>query len=149
MRQWQTGGALPVFAGARMQRGFGRFRAQTGNGLGGVLRKLFRSAVPFLIRGGKEVGRQALKAGVNIGEDILAGKNAKTAATNRAREAVGNLTQKAISHAQSSMQSGSGRGIKRKAKGKTTSQSKKTRKANASKSKTKKKKVQYNNIFGN
>ena len=61
---------MPVFAGARMQRGFGRFRAQTGNGLGGVLRKLFRSAVPFLIRGGKGVGRQALKTGVNIGEDI-------------------------------------------------------------------------------
>ncbi len=28
MKQWQTGGALPVFAGSRMQRGFGRFRTQ-------------------------------------------------------------------------------------------------------------------------
>ena len=74
MKQWQTGGALPVFVGARMQRGFGRFWTQSGNGLGGILRKLFRSAVPFLICGGKAVGRQALKTGVAIGEDVLSGK---------------------------------------------------------------------------
>jgi hypothetical protein len=114
MKQWQTGGALPVFVGARMQRGFGRFWTQSGNGLGGILRKLFRSAVPFLICGGKAVGRQALKTGVAIGEDVLSGKNVKTASTNRLREAVGSMTEKAISHAQSNMQSG--RGIKRKAK---------------------------------
>jgi hypothetical protein len=92
MKQWQTGGALPAFVGARMQRGFGRFRTQSGNGLGGILRKLFRSAVPFFIRGGKAVGRQALKMGVAIGEDVLSGKNVKTASTNRLREAVGSMT---------------------------------------------------------
>ena len=145
MKQWQTGGALPAFVGARMQRGFGRFRTQSGNGLAGVLRKLFRSAVPFLIRGGKAVGQQALKTGVAIGEDVLSGKNVKTASANRLREAVGSMTEKAISHAQSNMQSG--RGIKRKAKVKTPNQSKKPRKANTPK--TKKKKTQYNDIFGN
>ena len=56
MKQWQTSGGLSVFAGARMQSGFGRFRTQMGNGLGGALRNLFRSAVLFRIRGGKEVG---------------------------------------------------------------------------------------------
>ena len=55
----QSGGALPMFPGARMQRGYGRLLR--GNGLGGVLRRLFRSAMPFLIRNGKEIGRQALK----------------------------------------------------------------------------------------
>jgi hypothetical protein len=76
-----------------------------------------------LIRGGKAVGRQALKTGVAIGEDVLGGINVKTAYTNRLREAVGSMTEKAISHAQSNMQSG--RGIKRKAKVKTLNQSKK------------------------
>ena len=37
-----------MFLGGRVQRGYGRwFRTQRGNGLGGILRKLFRSAVPF------------------------------------------------------------------------------------------------------
>jgi hypothetical protein len=147
MKQWQTGGALPVFAGSRMQRGFGRFRTQSGNGLGGILRKLFRSAVPFLIRGGKEVGREALKTGMAIGEDIPHGKNVKTAASNRVREAAANMTKTAISHAQSNIQSGSGRGIKRKAKVKTTNQSKKPRKVSTPKSKTKRK-TQHCDIFG-
>ena len=74
-------------------RGYGRFRTQQGNGLGGILRKLFRSTVPFLIRGGREIGQQALKAGVNVGEDVLAGKNAKTAAQTRLKEAVGSITR--------------------------------------------------------
>jgi hypothetical protein len=90
------------------------------------------------------VGRQALKTGVAIGEDVLGGKNVKTASTNRLREAVGSMTEKAISHAQSNMQRG--RGIKRKAKRKTPNQSKKPRKASTPKTK---KKTQYNDIFGN
>jgi len=140
----QTGGGLPVFVGARMQRGYGRFRNQHGNGLGGILRRLFRSAVPFLIRGGKEVGRQALKTGVNIGDDMLAGKNAKIAAKNRLAEAVGNVTRKVIDHpkVQSIAQTGRGRGIKRKAKPKQGI-TKKPRKANTSKRKQK-----YTDIFG-
>jgi hypothetical protein len=105
---------------------------------------LFRSAVPFLIRGGKAGGRQALKTGVAIGEDVLGGKNVKTASTNRLREAVGSMTEKAISHAQSNMQSG--RGIKRKANRKTPNQSKKPRMASTPKTK---KSTQYNDIFGN
>ena len=36
-----------MFVGGRVQRGYGRFRTQRGNGLDGILRKLFRSAVPF------------------------------------------------------------------------------------------------------
>lgn len=147
MKYWQSGGALPMFVGGRVQRGYGRFRTQRGNGLGGVLRRLFRSAVPFLIRGGKEVGRHALKAGVNIGEDVLAGKNAKTAAESRLTEALGNVTKKAIDHAKGhfSAQTGRGRGIKRRAKPKPGT-SKKTRKANTSKPKLKKRK--HNDIFG-
>jgi hypothetical protein len=148
MQPWQPGGALTVFSGARRQRGFGRFRTQTGNGLGGIFRRLFRSAVPYLIRGGKEVGREALKTGVAIGEDLLSGKNIKTATASRLREAAGNMKQKAISRTQSNMQSGNGKRIKRKDKVKTVSQSKKPRKANTPKSKTKKK-LAYSDIFGN
>ena len=82
-----------MFVGGRFQRGYGRFRTKRRNGLGGILRKLlFRSAVP-LIRGGREIGRQALKASVNVVEDVLAGKNAKTAAQTRLKEAVGSITR--------------------------------------------------------
>ena len=104
----QSGGALPMSSRARMQREYGLL--QGGNGLGGVLRRLFRSAIPFLIRGGKEIGRQALKTGINFGEDVLAGKNVKTATKNRLAETVGDVVKKANSKIQS------GAGTKRKAK---------------------------------
>ena len=42
------------------------------------------------------MGRQALKTGVAIGEDVLSGKNVKTASTNRLREAVGSMTEKRL-----------------------------------------------------
>ena len=146
MKTWQRGGSLPMFVGGRVQRGYGRFRTQRGNGLGGILRKLFRSAVPFLIRGGREIGRQALKTGVNVGEDVLAGKKAKTAAQTRLKEAVGSITRKAINHAkeQQSTQIGGGRGIKRRARDKPTT-SKRPRKANTPK--RKRKKQEHNDIF--
>lgn len=146
MKTWQRGGALPMFVGARVQRGYGRFRTQRGNGLGGILKKLFRSAVPFLIRGGRAIGRQVLKAGINVGEDVLAGKNAKTATKTRLKEAVGDITRKAINHAKEkqSTQTGEGRGIKRRAKNKPVT-SRKSRKANTPKSK--RKKQEHNDIF--
>ena len=133
-----------MFSGARMQRGYGRL--QRGNGLGGVLRRLFRSAMPFLIRGGKEIGRQALKTGINVGEDVLAGKNVKTATKNRLAETVGDVVKKASSKIQSGAggkrKAKSKPGIKRKAQPKPGTTSK-NRKGNTSK-----RKRQYNDIFG-
>ena len=132
-----------MFLGGRVQRGYGRwFRTQRGNGLGGILRKLFHSAVPFLIRGGREIGRQTLKTDVNVGEDVLAGKNAKTAAQSHLKEAIGSITRKAINHAkeQQSTQTGGDRGAKDRP---TTS--KKPCKANTLK--RYRKKQEHNDIF--
>ena len=102
--------------------------------------------MPFLVRGGKEIGRQALKTGINVGEDVLAGKNVKTATKKRLAETVGDVVKKASSK----IQSGAGGkrqtkpkpDIKRKAKHQPVTTSKK-RKGNTSK-----RKRQYNDIFG-
>ena len=75
---------------------------------------------------------------------FLVEKNVQTASTNRLREAVRCMAEKAISHAQSNMQSD--QGMKRKAKVKTLNQSKKSRKAGRPKTE---RKTQYNDIFGN
>ena len=48
----QSGSGLPVYAGGRGQRG---------HGIGSILSGFFRSAVPFLKRGLKFLGRQALR----------------------------------------------------------------------------------------
>ena len=53
----QAGRGMPVFSGARYQRGYG---------LGHVVKGLFRSAVPLL----KKAGTQALKSGV---ETVVSG----------------------------------------------------------------------------
>ena len=50
----QCGSGLPVFVGAKGQRGHG------------ILSGLFRSAVPFLKHGLKFLGRQAIKTGARL-----------------------------------------------------------------------------------
>ena len=62
----QSGSGLPVFMGARGQRG---------HGIGSILSGLFRSAVPFLKRGLKFLGRQAIKTGAEIANDVVEGKD--------------------------------------------------------------------------
>lgn len=66
------GGSLPVFRGARMQRGYG---------LGSMLKGMLRSAVPFLKEGGKLIGKKALKTGMHVARDVLNGENVKRATT--------------------------------------------------------------------
>ena len=83
----QVGKGLPVFTGPRSQRGYG---------LGGILGGLFRSAMPLFKQGAKTLGREVLNTGVGLAQDALEGKNIKTAAKTRLRQAGRNLTQKAI-----------------------------------------------------
>jgi hypothetical protein len=65
----QRGGDMPVFAGARTQRG---------HGLGNILSGLFRKIVlPFVKRNVKMVGSRALKTGMEIADDVMEGKSFK------------------------------------------------------------------------
>lgn len=84
----QAGSGLPVFVGARMQRG---------HGIGSVLGGLFRSALPLIKRGAAAVGKQALRSGMEFAGDLLQGRDAKEAAAGRAKEAAGTLLNQASS----------------------------------------------------
>ena len=67
----QTGRGMAAFTGARYQRG---------HGLGNMLRSLTKFAIPFLKKGAKAVGKQAMKTGMNIAQEVLLGQNIKKAA---------------------------------------------------------------------
>jgi len=57
---------MSVFQGARMQRG---------HGLGSILRGFFRNAWPLIQTGAKAFGKQALKTGLQIANDVVEGQN--------------------------------------------------------------------------
>lgn len=103
----QVGKGLPVFTGPRSQKGYG---------LGGILGGLFRSAMPLIKQGAKTLGREVFNTGIGLAQDALEGKNIKTAARTRLRQAGRNLSQKAVRKLGAS-QTGDHqrRGIKRKA----------------------------------
>lgn len=76
-----------VFVGAPYQRG---------HGIGSFLGGLFRSVLPLLKRGAQAIGREALRAGINVIEDV-SGKKRPFAESVRRRinESGGNLKRKA------------------------------------------------------
>lgn len=96
---WQEGGAIRGFSGPEWQVGggfnFGRF--------------LWKHAKPLL----GFLSKQALKTGVEIGQDVLSGENIKESAKNRLKEAGKTVATKAIDKAKEKI-AGSGSGIKRK-----------------------------------
>ena len=67
----QTGRGMAAFTGAHYQRG---------HGLGNMLRSLTKFAIPFLKKGAKAVGKQAMKTGMNIAQEVMLGQNIKKAA---------------------------------------------------------------------
>jgi hypothetical protein len=70
----QNGGEMPVFTGARTQRG---------HGLGNILSGLFRKIFPFIKQNAKMVGTRALKTGMEIADDVLEGRSFKDSLTTR------------------------------------------------------------------
>ena len=80
----QVGGALPYFAGARVQRG---------HGFGSLFGGLLRSVAPLIKRGALALGNRALKTGAQIAGDILSGENIRTAAKQRTKTAGRDLLQ--------------------------------------------------------
>ncbi|GBM08449.1 hypothetical protein AVEN_263319-1 [Araneus ventricosus] len=50
---------------------------QKGYGLGGIFRRLFRAALPFLVKGGKALRKEALITGTNVINDVVSGEDIK------------------------------------------------------------------------
>ena len=71
----QSGGEVPVFYGARTQRG---------QWLGCILDGLFRRALPLLSSGAKILGQQAM----NVASDMIDGKSFQDSAKSRLKEGI-------------------------------------------------------------
>ncbi len=90
----QIGSGLPVFYGAKFQRG---------HGLGSMFKSFYRwispifktHALPVLKQGAKTLSEEAVRTASNIATDALSGKNIENAASERAKEAVNSLKDKA------------------------------------------------------
>lgn len=81
------GGGIPrVFVGAPYQRG---------HGIGSFLGGLFRRVLPFLSKGARAVGKEALRAGINVIEDVENNTPWKEAIKTRLKESRRNLKRKA------------------------------------------------------
>ncbi|GFS72300.1 uncharacterized protein TNCV_1827141 [Trichonephila clavipes] len=83
---------VPYYEGVSFQKGYG---------LGGIFRRLFRAALPFLVKGGKAVGKEALRTGTRVVSDVLSGENFKIAARKRSEEAGRGMARKAVEQVQS------------------------------------------------
>ena len=81
----QNGGALAGFRGARMQLGYG---------LGSFFKSISRVALPLVKRGINAIGQKAVETAVNVGHEVLAGKNVEEVAKNRGRQAVNDLANR-------------------------------------------------------
>lgn len=79
-------GVSVVYKGAPYQRG---------HGIGSFLGGLFRTITPLLKSGAKAVGKEALKAGMNVLGDVISTVPPRQALANRMKEFTGNLKRKA------------------------------------------------------
>ena len=75
----QSGSGMPVFQGSRMQRG---------HGLGSILSGFFRSAWPLIQTGAKAFGKQVLRTGLQIANDVSEGRNFKESSKRRIPEGI-------------------------------------------------------------
>ena len=76
----QLGGAsFPVYRGLPYQRGAG---------LGSIFRGILRFVLPFAKSAGKTVGREALRSGASIVQDLLEGEPLEASVKQRAEQAV-------------------------------------------------------------
>ena len=61
-------GMVPIFSGEKYQ---------TGYGLGSIFGNILKAALPVVKQGAKSLGKTALRTGLNIAKDALAGKQIK------------------------------------------------------------------------
>lgn len=74
------GGEISIWRGVRPQRG---------NGIGGILRRLFQALPAFL---SSPLGRTVVDSGKAVVSDVMAGNDVGTSVKTNARQAVKNLT---------------------------------------------------------
>ena len=140
----QSGSGMPVFEGHRGQRG---------HGLGSMLAGLFRGALPMLKRGLSIFGKQALRSGLEVANDVAEGRDWRYSLRQHAPVGISRGI-KAFSSAwpDISSQSGSGKPKslfgkrKRKRKGKRKSVTKIKKGATKNKNKKKKKSARHKKI---
>ncbi|GFV05324.1 uncharacterized protein F54H12.2 [Trichonephila clavipes] len=89
---FERGSGLTHYKGINFQKGYG---------IGGIFRRLFRAALPFLVKGGKTIGKEVLMTGSRVASDVLSGENFKEAVKTRSRESGKKLAQTAIDRVQS------------------------------------------------
>ncbi|GFS59567.1 uncharacterized protein F54H12.2 [Trichonephila inaurata madagascariensis] len=75
----QAGNGLSYYQDQSFQKGYD---------IGGWFKRLFRTALPFLTRGAKSVGKEVLKTGTQIAKDLLRGtrifrRRSQTSSKNR------------------------------------------------------------------
>lgn len=83
----QSGHGLPVFYGARTQRG---------HGIGSLFSGLFRAVFPILKRVAPVIGRKALETGMQIAGDVASGQSLKESAKTRAVNAIQDTINKFV-----------------------------------------------------
>lgn len=105
---------------AVFQRGYGQccsgtqriIRRQNGNGIGNVFAKVYRYFKPLVVKGLKEVGKEAMLAGTDILSQMDDGNSIENALKSRGTKAVNNLKRKATDKLEKLM-TGSGEAKKR------------------------------------
>ncbi|GFX67110.1 uncharacterized protein TNCV_590261 [Trichonephila clavipes] len=88
----QIGSGLTHYKGINFQKGYG---------IGGIFLRLFIAALPFLVKGGKTIGKEVLMTGSRVASDVLSEENFKEAVKTRIRESGKKLAQKANDRVQS------------------------------------------------
>jgi len=87
----QVGGNIPLFPGARYQRGHG-----LGNVIGGLFRRVVRpflqrstkNILPFLKKNKKTLIRNALRTGMEVADDVLEGESLKSSVKKRVPQGI-------------------------------------------------------------
>ena len=101
----QSGGAMPVFMGARHQRG---------HGIGNFFSGLKRVAIPLLKRGAQFLLPRLFKTGREIASDVASGTKIKDALKERVPGAAKEAARDAINEASQHFFSQSGSGLRRR-----------------------------------
>ena len=132
----QVGSGMPVYRGSPvLQRGYG---------LGGLLGGLFRRAMPLLKKGAAMVGKQVLRTGMDIADDVMSGQNIKTAAKRRVKAGGKQLGTDVLRR----VQTGKGRGRIRMNKPTQKNKKRRQQRQKVSSKGSKRRRRLYNDIFG-
>ena len=95
--------------GGRIDRVYFGAASQRGHGIGSFLGSLYRAVLPLFKSGIKAIGKETLRSGFNILDDVSnKNVNFREALRNRSNETADNLKRKAMDKIDRMMMSGSG-----------------------------------------